>query len=414
MKSLEFNSCFITWDTIKRVISDASDLRHFSLAQCKFHDQHRAQSSAVLGEFSEFRVGETVSKLQSLKIQETEKLRTVNRILEKLLGFSTRSLEKVWISFDPSSSKEDSYEDNDLDKFCELMSELVEMNTSTLRSLHLDIKCQPLLNLILPNLFGKLQRIWSELKLQEFLLSPPGCTPTPRTVDITENSIKSAEILANFLASQGTLKKVAIPHVKRMDNGQEAKYRNKISSRFPSSIEFLCIPNQEYLPVDFLHSLPNLKKLFIGGSTSDDGRPIPLKAELFNVTVTEEPESQDTVKQRVPELDKLTELGIGSSIVNGLELMKLVKKLHFVCKLEVTSQLPVIQDEDLQCCIDNMPLLQKLTISSCDFLTDFGITGILRNTCEMMVRLNNYYNLGDSVLHGSGNSGKALSQLKGA
>lgn len=214
-----------------------------------------------------------------------------------------------------------------------------------------------------------------------------------------------------------------------MGNSQEKHYRSKIGQSLPTALQYLCIPNQEYLTSDFHKRLPNLKKLYIGGSTSDNGLPIQFKSDMFdtNTTVSAQPKSYNSLNiglalsgsilqngtEGNESLDRVMELGIGSTIINGIELMKTIKKFHFLVKLEVASQLPVFQDEDLQCCVDNMPWLQYLSISACDFLTDFGVTGIMRNSCEMMVRLNNYHDIDDSILDGRGNSGKPLSQLKG-
>jgi len=112
--------------------------------------------------------------------------------------------------------------------------------------------------------------------------------------------------------------------------------------------------------------------------------------------------------------DKFQQLGIGSSIINGVELKKIIRKFHYLTKFEVTSHLPVMQDEDMQALIVGMPWLRELTVAASDFLSDFGVTGIMRNSCKMMVRLQNYHDLrSSSVLNSRVNNGKPISQLKG-
>jgi len=363
-----------------------------------------------------------MSNLRGIKISETENFQTISTLLDKLIGFSARILERVWISFDPSNPSA-VYSENDILTFCDLLRTLLETNCCTLRSLHLDVKIQSVLNVICQKIFGQMDTSWSDFDLKEFVLSPPGCTPTPATVDITENGNVAAEILCGFFHTQTQLKKIAIPHIRRCGKHVGQEYRHKVLCDVNPNVEFLCVPNQDYLSQGLLRRLTNLRKLFIGGSVADNGLPISLDSKIFDFATMKEPTGAMKIFQlsqkvsnkfpSVPALDKFKEIGLGSSIVNGHELTEIIKKLHYITKFEVTSQLPVIQDEDLQCLIENMPWLKKITVSACDFLTDFGVTGILRNTCEMMVRLGNYHEVEDSILTASGNSGNSLSNVKG-
>jgi hypothetical protein len=400
-------------------------LQSLSLIRCKFTEQ---KTLAALDEFSEFRVGRTFSSLKNVKINEHHDLNALNKFLGKLFGYNAHCLELLQITFDLEVETEVT-STTDMDQFYSLVRILIEMNAPVLKSLGIDIKHRQLLNYFSPNVFGQMD-MWGEkntsLNLEEFLLSPPGCSVTPTAIDISQQCMVSAQVLIGFLSSQPNLKKAALPHFKTL---REPHYRIKIGASLPPSIEYICLPNQDYLPQDFLSRFKLLKKLYVGGSFGDMGMPVALRSTMFDHShafLRIHPAGLPTDIQldlsgsRVAKpsnnckaWDNLKELGIGSTIINGMELIQILKKFPFLSKLEVSSQLPVVQDEDLQCLIKTVPGLQFLSVSACDFLTDFGVTGILRNSCEMMIRLDSYREVDDDGIFDSKTKGKPLSHFKG-
>ncbi|OXA49993.1 F-box/LRR-repeat protein 20 [Folsomia candida] len=425
LKSLEFANSYITWETIKRTVNATPALERLVLTRCKFVDK---KNTSALSEFEEFRVGRTFSHLKSVKIQEYHDIRAVNIFLEKLVGYCSKTLEEIWITFDPStvinsppSSIHDAAEIDpcsvhlpDMDTFCTLVRTIIEANTFQLRRLCMDLKYQPLLNIFLPSVFGKMNSLWTELNLEEFLLSPPS-SANNNNVEISLNCTSSAQILIGLLESQVNLKTAALPHFRNMG---EQHYRVKIGQSLSPQVEYLSLPNQEYLPKEFLTKFGALKQLYLGGSTGDNGLPVALRSEIF-----EQPKTPVSFQHGLPAhldlnlalsgsaynfvgppintgvWDKFTELGLGSTIINGIELLKIIKKFHFLVKLEILSELPVIQDEDMQVLVEGIPLLRHLSVSACDFLTDYGVTGILRNSCLRSLILMGKSHITDVGIH---------------
>lgn len=379
-----------------------------------------------VGEFDEFRIGRTFSSLKSLKISEHRSLTAVNKLLEKLVGYYCHTLKELEISFHPKN-KDIVVKEADMEAFCDLTRSIVETNIGSLTKFSMDLKYGPLLNIFIPGVFAKMDSLWAELNLEEFSLSPCG----PDNVEISSNTISSAQILIGFLESQTSLRIVSLPHFRNI--GGDQHYKWKLGRSLGAGIECLSVPNQDYLPKEFLSRYGCLRKLSIGGSHGDNLLPMDLRSEMFDHGVDLDPVGPQLPSHFALNLafsgsiyafapthptheiwDKFQQLGIGSSIINGVELKKIIRKFHYLTKFEVTSLLPVMQDEDMQALIGGMPWLRELNVVACDFLSDFGVTGIMRNSCKMMVRLQNYHDLrSSSVLNSRVNNGKPISQLKG-
>jgi hypothetical protein len=167
---IDFQNCFITWETIKRTISKTPNAQKLGLSRCRFSER---KTIPPLNEFEEYQVGMRISNLKASKIIEYgQDLKPINKLLEKLIGFNSRNLQSLQISFDPQNIfhrgpkipveeiATDKVETKNIEIFCNLVLKLIKYNGPVLKRLSLDIKHDKLLSVILPSIIAGINGIF--------------------------------------------------------------------------------------------------------------------------------------------------------------------------------------------------------------------------------------------------------------
>jgi hypothetical protein len=233
--------------------------------------------------------------------------------------------------------------------------------------------------------------------LSKSLLKKQGPSlPVDITTDLTtfqmqvtpQACIEYVERVLRFIGAQTELRNLKVPV---LSNDPDAAKREKLllASVLPEAAHTVYFSSDNALYPDIFDALPSLKSLTVHCANGIARLASALNEktypELRFLTLVEKPgEIGPIILEAFPNLTKL-KLKVG--------------------KGTVTDQL-------FQLIIHNLPQLQSLDLSSCDFVSDFGVTGITKERCTQLWDSRSFYVKGNGLRFRNDRTGLPLSSLK--
>jgi len=396
VKRLECRFCYITWETLKRILTSTLNLQDLIISQCILSDEVSMITSSENAGQNNTCFKDVLSKLKRVTIFETLDLDTINKILGKLLSFSSRYLEDIEIGYKPHNSA--AAEDGDVMTFCHSLLHIIQVNSPSLKNVTLDLEDEIIINRI-PPMIEKLESFWKILKLKTFCLNPSS------SATITQDSLDAARILIKFFLSQKDLTRVAIPFIERSTSNCEETYTKLISSIVPSlplNLKSLHVPSANYL--GGIAQFTSISSISVGSHGK----------ERFSIDNLHDLLCSDSGDSSFNVFTNIKSFAIALTKYSGGSIKKSLESFSQLTSLKIESTRALIRDEDLQTFIDILPALQSLSITKLDQITDFGITGVPLEACTRMSNLESHLSFPNVVFTSAvlGN-GKPLSHLKG-
>lgn len=467
LKSLEFRSSYLLWKTLKRILVNTVILESLSISNC--HLSELPISTYSITEFEEFAVGKILSELRGLEMNEMKDLNNITKLVKKFTGYYCRNLNTLKITYYPRRGTCDSLDDNsklECVDFCRDLKTLISFNAKSLQKLILHVHHGPTLDLLGGHLGKELEALGqTEMDLEEFQFTPAlGCwmhhpdKATESNVAMTMRNVKNAQKMikavtkafAKFLESQTNLKRLGLPCIDYPEayTGDFTSVLNRLPCT--ENLEELIVPCPGLLPENFLHRFPKLRKVKLGGSCCGDISPC---WDLFKGYINENENESKPIATNTSEwilavvnthlkITSKTHTAHNSTVVlkseasqENLDRMKNIQELsvsslenprHFpnltqclpnLTTLEVKSDFdgPVLTDNDLQACVQNLTRLRNLMIDHSENFTDFGLTGIPNKYCQLMFKHQKYHleGVNTKILNSEMVTGRPLSDLKG-
>lgn len=464
--SLAFRNCYLYWHTVKKFLVKTTQAEELIFSNCHISDDVPSVSSPNLtttNDFDEFNAGNAVFALKALELHETSSLKNITSILKKFNGYSNSNLTSLRITYHPAEiSAQVESSQSDSIRFCSELKSLIHACVNSLQVLYLDIHDETTLDWIGYKLSKDLETLGPRMNLKEFQLTPSLGTWTSKPelipkldVSLSLESIKSesdkrksivdlATSLARFLETQENLEKLGVPSIQYPEIYNS--YFKAVLQNLPcaKNLKYLALPSTSFLTDDLLHQLPALKQVKLGGFlfhgyktgweifNQPNDRCCPSPSELYfapliqsefkiarcdSGMVTSSKGAMNLETRGVELLKYLEKFSVTTNAI-PYNFDQVLKGLTSLTTLEITcgtEKNSVLSDSNLQTCILNLPKLKCLMIGCADALTDFGITGIPYEYCQLMFRHQKYHQDGvnSNIWSSEKVTGRPLSDLKG-
>ena len=345
----------LTWTWMRDVTGRFQQLETFSILKCERvleEDEGWNQTTEQEAKFSEFQ-----RRVKHLSV-ETNNTRTLNFYLRQFIC-SDSTLASLFIKIQREPEVGDHGFDRHFKDFNMLtitFYDLIRSCSSTLKCFSLDTYDR--FAVLICWLFNYMEWKTNRLDLKAFHLQ----WKWEEAWDYLGSQVE--EFYLSFLKTQHNVKYLTLPRLER----RNVEPGGQLLSALPRKLTNMFQSEDSNLTVEVFKHLHTLKVMVI-------------KFERENSFI----ESMDN--KIYPELRELTVHGK----VTGLAIPPIVAgfpnlvKLSVSCSRSVQDELQFeyvsISDDKLQLIVQSLPHLRILSLSPCDLITDFGVSGVFRDDC---------------------------------